>query len=501
VFDLDHRFTYANEVLLRMWGKTWDQAIGRTCLELGYEPWHAAMHDEEIERVKATGQPIRGEVPFNGAFGRRIYDYIFVPVFGPDGKVEAIAGTTRDVTERKQAEEEAQRLAAHLAEANRRKTEFLATLAHELRNPLAPIRTALDLMRLSNHAPAAAERAHGMMDRQLNQLVHLIDDLMDLSRIDSGKIELKKERVSLQAVLASAVEAVLPAVEAASHTLDMDIPSDPVWLEADSTRLSQVLSNLLTNAVKYTPNGGKLALFVTAQDSTVSIGVRDNGVGIPPDGLPHVFEMFSQVARHSSRSQGGLGIGLALVRSLVELHGGTVGVHSDGEGRGSTFTISLPRASVPHTVAGSAAAPDAPANAANRRRILLADDNLDAAATLGELFAALGHDVALAHDGPGAIELARAGDYDLVVLDIGMPGMSGYEVIGRLRVLPHLAATRFVALTGWGNPNDREQARAAGFHDHLTKPAGLAELSRLLDSSKHIDPLIPGAQDNSYQSR
>jgi PAS domain S-box-containing protein len=731
VFDLEHRFTYANEVLLRMWDRTWEDAIGKTCLELGYEPWHAEMHGREIEQVKATRAPIKGVVPFNGSFGRRMYEYIFVPVFGPDGEVEAVAGTTRDITERLQSEEairqneerfrslivattqvvwhcgpdgameadsptwraytgqsydewkgfgwvdaihpgdrsaslahwrhcvarripyefeqrlrtaggqyrwtvaravpifgqdgavhewvgtttdihdrrqvelERQRfvtlaersedfigmagldlkpfflnpaavrmvgaatreeaLATPVAEfffpedrdfianvflprvardghsetevrirhfrtgeaiwiiytvyvirdqhgvpegyatvsrniterklaeerlrqatvdlgdANNRKTRFLATLAHELRNPLAPLRTGLDLMQLPGSSPQALSRARTMMDRQLRQMVHLIDDLMDIARIDSGKIELKRERVALRQVVGIAIEGMMPMIDAAGHRLEAELPEEALWLDADPTRLAQVLTNLLTNACKYTPPGGVVSLAAAAVGTgEVRIAVRDTGMGIPPDALESVFDMFSQVSQNIGRAQGGLGIGLALVRSLVQMHGGSIVADSPGVGLGSTFTLRLPLAPEQAGRAGAPGPRPAGRGPAPGLRVLVADDNVDAATMLGAVLDARGHRVSMAHDGRAALALAREGRFDLLILDIGMPGLSGYELAREIRKLPHLDDALLAAHTGWGAQHDRNEAHAAGFDAHLTKPAGMEEIDALL---------------------
>ncbi len=485
VFDLNHCFIYANEVLLKMWGKTWDEAIGKNCLELGYEPWHAEMHDREIEQVIATKQPVRGEVPFNGTFGRRIYDYIFVPVFGPDGEVEVIAGTTRDVTERKEHEDRLQQLANDLAEANRRKTEFLATLAHELRNPLAPIRTGLELMRIAQHNPASHSKALAMMDRQLSQLVRLIDDLMEIARINSGKIELMNQRIDFTSIATMAVEAVLGQIELAGHKLDIQICDDAIWLDADPTRLAQVLSNLLTNAIKYTPAGGHIILKAHIEDAFAFVSVTDNGIGIPQNALNQVFDMFCQVSKTKNYSQGGLGIGLSLVQSLVQMHGGSVSAHSDGEGKGSTFTIKLPLAkSDASNALYSSSANEMPPH--QSLQILIADDNKDAANTLSNLLSLLGHSVKLAYDGNEALKIATINDFDLIILDLGMPGLNGYEVATEIRKIPHLQKTVLAALTGWGSENHRDQTKAAGFDAHLTKPAALTDINQLLSAAINI---------------
>jgi PAS domain S-box-containing protein len=479
VFDLNHRFTCANEGLLRMWGMTWDVAIGRNCLELGYEPWHAEMHDREIEEVKATKKPIRGEVPFAGTFGRRIYDYIFVPVLGPTGEVEAVAGTTRDVTERKQMEDELRRTAAELSEANRRKDEFLATLAHELRNPLAPLRNGLQVLRLAGGDAAAVERSLGMMERQLGHLVHLIDDLLDVSRISRGKIALKKERVDLAAIVQAAVEGSRPQIDAAGHQLTVAMPPAQVYLDADPARLAQVFANLLTNAAKYTDRAGRISLTAQRQGGEVAVAVRDTGIGIAAEHLPRLFEMFSQVSSALERSQGGLGIGLALVKGLVEMHGGTVEARSEGLGAGSEFVVRLP---VAGTAARETATPVGGGEVSRPpgRRILVADDNRDAADSLAEMLRLFGHEVHTAHDGVSAVEAVGRVRPDVAILDIGMPGLNGYAACRRIREQPWGRAMTLVALTGWGQEEDRRRAAEAGFDHHLTKPVDPAALEGLL---------------------
>lgn len=469
VWGLDHRFTYANEGLLRMWGKSWDEAIGKNCLELGYEPWHAAMHDREIDQVIATKQSLRGEVPFTGTFGRRIYDYLLVPVLGADGEVEAVAGTTRDVTDRQRMEQE-------LRDQDRKKDDFIALLAHELRNPLAPVRNGLQVIRLSSD-PAVRERAQGTMDRQLTHMVRLIDDLLDVSRINRGKMELRRERVALADVVASAVEAARPALDAAGHELSVALPGRPVVLDADLTRLAQVFSNLLTNSAKYTPKGGRVWLAAERRDGSVWVTVRDTGIGIPKDSLSTIFDMFSQVDRSVEKSTGGLGIGLALVKGLVEMHGGTVTAASDGEGRGTTFTVSVPEAE-PAIPSGPVAA-DAPARTP-ARRILVVDDNRDGAESMSDMLGLLGHDVVTAHDGLEAVERAEAVRPDVILMDVGMPRLNGLDATRRIREHDWGKPIAIVALTGWGQEDDRTRSREAGCDAHLVKPVSVADLQRLL---------------------
>ena len=470
VFSLDHRVLYANDSLIRMWGRGRDGAIGKTFLEIGYEPWHAEMHDREIDQVRATKEPIRGEVPFTGTNGRRIYDYIFVPVIGADGEVEAVAGTTRDVTDRKESE-------LALAESDRKKDEFIALLAHELRNPLAPIRNGLQVIRQARDL-AVRERAQEMMDRQLAHMVRLIDDLLDVSRIGRNKLELRRARVTLADVVESAVEAAQPAIDAAGHELLVSLPTRPVHLDADLTRLAQVLSNLLTNSAKYTERGGRIWLSAERKEGVIEVTVRDTGIGIPPESLPRIFDMFSQVDRSIERSTGGLGIGLALVKGLAEMHGGTVVAKSDGEGQGQHVR----RHASDHPGRGPrcrrafpSARPASPA-----RRVLVVDDNRDGAESLGMMLELAGHEVALAHDGLEAIERAAQFRPEVILMDVGMPRLNGLDATRRIRQEPWGKAATIIALTGWGQECDREQSREAGCNGHLVKPVALEELHRML---------------------
>jgi PAS domain S-box-containing protein len=472
VFDLDHRFTYANAVLLQMWGRSWDDAIGKNCLEIGYPEWHAAMHGREIEQVKATRKPIRGIVPFDGAFGLRYYDYIFTPVLGLDGEVEAIAGTTRDVTEIKQAEEA-------LLAASQRKDEFLAMLAHELRNPLAPISAAAQVLRIAPSDGAKVRNYAELIGRQVSHMTALVNDLLDVSRVTRGMVQFDKELVDLRSVIASAAEQLQPLVDASRHTFVLDSGSVPAPVSGDRARLIQVVANLLANAAKYTPPGGRIALTLDVQEQHAVIRVRDDGSGIDPALLPHVFELFTQGKRTPDRAQGGLGLGLALARTIVAAHDGRIEADSAGPGQGSCFTVTLPLAARGVDPA-PLPAPGSRADAAPLH-IMLVDDNLDAAATLSALLEAGGHRVTTIADPTTTAASALRDPPDVFILDIGMPGMDGHQLARRLRHEPLLRDVLYIALTGYGQPQDRELSRRAGFDHHLVKPLDPDELVGLLN--------------------
>lgn len=778
VFGLDYRLLYANHALLTMWGVTRESYIGRSFLELGYEPWHAEMHEREIDTVIATRQPLRGIVPFNGTHGRRQYEYIFVPIIGAQGDVEAVAGTTRDVTEqllseerlkaseeqqsflveladtirpltdplevqaetsrmlgqhlhanrvtyfevhggdfviekdfsdgvqplrgrypimafgdsvldkleagqtavvtdlhrnesisreevnafdqihtrafvtvplvrngafvsglavqsaharewsasdlsiieetaqrtwasidrartelalrsseelfrslfttmaegfciidmqldehgqavdfrfeamnpafdahtglgavlgqsvrrvvpeleqswfdiygrvvrtgepvrfveqakaisgrwfdvsafrlgdeashrvailftditpRMEAQAERERLVSQLREQDRRKDEFLATLAHELRNPLAPIRNGLQLIRLTD-TTGNVEQARAMMERQVGQLVRLVDDLLDASRVTTGKLELRRERVDLQSVIRAELDTLNSMFVQAGLALTADLPRSAVEIDGDPIRLAQIVSNLLTNAIKYTPRGGSVHVSLESDGAMARLSVRDTGIGIPANMLEAVFEMFTQVDRTIEKTSGGLGIGLSLVKWLVEMHGGEISAHSDGEERGSRFDVELP-------VATSAVCPleirihrngNAP-QSATPRRVVLIDDNKDAAESLAKVLTLHGHVVRTAFDGEQGLALVEQERPDLVLCDIGMPRLNGFETARRIRREQWGEALVLVALTGWGQFDDRQRSAAAGFDLHLVKPVDTDVLLQLLD--------------------
>jgi signal transduction histidine kinase len=365
-----------------------------------------------------------------------------------------------------------------LTEADRRKDEFLATLAHELRNPLSPIRNGLDILRASPTAPKA-EEIRDMMDRQLSHLVRLVDDLLDVSRVSQGKVELRKEQIALGDLIKTAVEASNPLISAGRHELILDLPDGEVWLDADLTRLSQVVSNLLNNAAKYTPEGGRILLSARRDRDEVAIAVSDNGIGIPADMLPRVFDLFTQVRDNLDRSHGGLGIGLALVKQLVEMHEGSIAAESAGPGKGSSFRLRLP---VVDAAAPAAAAEPSPPVARQdaRLKVLVVDDNFDVAQTTGWMIEAIGHDYRMVHESKLAVQTAREYRPDAILLDINMPGMDGYAVCRALREQPLFDDTVIIAQTGWGQTQDRASTGKSGFDHHLTKPVNMDRLEQVL---------------------
>jgi PAS domain S-box-containing protein len=368
-----------------------------------------------------------------------------------------------------------------LKEADRRKDEFLAMLAHELRNPLAPIRNALHLMKMPGASEEAIKRAREVTERQVQQMVRLVDDLLDVSRIMRGRIDLRRESVELSRVIAQAVETVQPILDAQGQQLVLSVPPEPVWVEADPVRIVQVIGNLLNNAAKFSQGPGRVWLSVEpgANGSEVVFRVRDEGMGISADLLPHVFELFVQGDKSLERTRGGLGIGLTVVQRLVEMHGGTVTASSAGPGRGSEFIVRLPVAS-PGQRAEAAQPAQQPPRTANPRRVLVVDDNVDGAESIALLLRLWGNETRVAHTGPEALRVAEEYRPDVVLLDIGLPEMSGYEVARRLRQQPHFRRTVLAAVTGYGQDNDRQLSRQAGIDHHLTKPVAPETLQQLI---------------------
>jgi PAS domain S-box-containing protein len=473
-FDRDLRFVFVNAAVEKVMGRKPAQFLGRTHRELALPREFCTLVDDALRHVFAQGVPRSVEFSYEAPEGVRHFASQLVPEFGQHHIVECVLSVTHDVTDRMVYEKV-------LAEADRRKDEFIATLAHELRNPLAPMLTGLQVLRLTLNA----QRAHPtleMMDRQLGQMARLVDDLLDVSRITNGKVLLRRERVLASSVVEAAVETVWPIVEGRRHTFVVEVPPEPFWLDADPTRLAQVIGNVLNNAAKYSHDGGHIRLAVYRRGEEVVIQVTDKGLGIPQNMLAAVFEMFTQVRETPDRTQGGLGIGLALVKRLVEMHDGSVFAESAGPDMGSIFTIRLPIAAAPAQLAPSGA----PANRQaplQLRRVLVVDDNVDGAEMLAEMLAFSGHQTRSAFSGSEALDTAAEFDPEVLFVDIGLPDMTGYEVARRLRADPRHANALLVAVTGWGSEEDRRRSKDAGFDAHLTKPVEPAVFDDLLARS------------------
>ena len=461
-------------------GYTEPEAVGQPFAHF-FTPEDVAdgVPQKELQKAESTGRANddRWHLHKNGA---RIWcSGVTTALRDASGNLRGFAKVMRDLTERKNLLEQLQKRAEQLTEANRCKDEFLAMLAHELRNPLAPIRNALHLIRTQSHNANILAQSQAMAERQVSHMTRLIDDLLDVSRISQGKIRLRKEPVDLGRIIASVVEAARPALEAKGHHFSLDLPSHPVRLEADPTRLEQVLNNLLTNAAKYTEPGGRIWLTVEQDGDAVRLSMRDTGIGLLPEMLPRVFDLFVQGERGLARSQGGLGIGLTLVKRLVELHGGRVEAISEGPGKGSEFVVHLPAlpAEIPESQADDLLGSIAPGRAL---RVLIVDDNADAVETLAMILRLWQHEVQVAHDGTQALQVAAAFRPDVVLLDIGLPGMSGYEVARHLRKQTGKRDMVLVALTGYGQEEDLRRSREAGFDLHLVKPVRPETLQVLL---------------------
>lgn len=398
---------------------------------------------------------------------------------GSEGRY--LAGACVDVTDLKEAEDAQRRLAADLSDADRKKDDFIALLAHELRNPLAPIRNGLNVLRLAGADHEALRETRGIMERQITHMVRLIDDLLDVSRINRNKMDLRLSDVTLAEAVSSAVETARPLIDAGGHTLTISVPDRPIHLEADLMRLSQVFSNLLTNSAKYTRHGGKIRLTAERRGGDVAVSVRDDGIGIPPGALKNIFNMFSQIDRSVERTTGGLGIGLALVKGLVEMHGGTVAAASEGEGRGSTFTVTLPIVAMP---AAPASTMGSSGHARVRRRVLVVDDSRDGADTLARMLCLMGNDVKIANNGLDAFEAAGEFLPEVVLMDVGMPVLNGLDATRRIREQAWGRGMTIIALTGWGQEGDKERSREAGCDGHLVKPVDIDDLEKLLGTKQ-----------------
>lgn len=470
-FDRHFRHLFVSSAVTQATNLLPSAFLGKTNRDLGMPSDLCDLWEEALGSVFETGTPRSLEFSYTTPAGPCHFASRIVPERDAYGEVENVLAVTQDITARKIAEQA-------VRDADRRKDEFLATLAHELRNPLAPIRTGLEVLNSTSDAKES-ERVRTMMGRQLAHLIRLVDDLLDVSRITSGKVVLKKQRIDLREVIDVAVEGCRPFIDAAKHTLTVATPPTPVWVDGDATRLAQVLSNILNNASKYTSEGGRIDLTLQRQDDAAVLQVQDNGYGIPPELLPDVFTMFAQVNRTLHRSQGGLGIGLALVKRLVEKHGGKVEARSGGLGQGSTFIVNLPALLSIDEPNGSPTKPSVrPQSPA--LRVLVVDDNEDGADLLAMLLEGLGHHSVAVYSGEAALEKAAVFQPQLVFCDIGLPGISGYDVGRALRAHAQLANVMLVALTGWGSEEDKRQSKGAGFDHHLVKPVELAALNEVL---------------------
>ena len=475
--------------------------IGRDFAEVMRTVWTEPFASEAIaifRHTLASGEPHHAPITVEkrgDISAIESYDWRIERITLPDGRPGVVCHFY-DLSERhryeallsEQEQRQLRQVATDLSEAGRCKDEFLATLAHELRNPLAPIRIGLQLMKRADDHSATFKQTRNMMERQLNQMVRLVDDLMDVSRISRGRIELRKKRVQLSTVVNNAVESSAPLIEDMGHQLSVALPQQPILVDADPTRLAQVLTNLLNNAAKYSDRGGHIQLNVELQGGEVVVRVKDTGIGIAAEELPRIFEMFVQIDRSLEKSVGGLGIGLTLVKSLVEMHNGTVEAQSDGPGKGSEFIVRLPvvvDASQPQDSGDEA---EQPSNSS--RRILIVDDNQDAADSLAILLQLSGNDTRTAYDGQQAVDLAGVFRPDVLLLDIGLPKLNGYEVCRRIRRQSWGKNIVLIAVTGWGQNEDRQRSQEAGFDHHMVKPVDPQNLIKMLsatprETSKH----------------
>ena len=477
--DTERRATSWNEGVQQVLGFGEDEWIGRDIVPLIFTP--EAMRDgiaqKEFDDAKAHGRAGDDRWMVKKGGIRFFALGILTALRDEDGKLLGFTKVVRDQTERKRLEDNLNRHADQLAELHRRKDEFLAMLGHELRNPLAPIANAVQLLRLQKHEDQLQHKARTIIERQVGQLTRIIDELLEVTRITSGRIQLRHDLLAVNSLVERAVETARSMIDQRRHELTVSLPPDPIWLNADPTRMEQVVVNLLTNAAKYTEEGGHIWLTVQRMGNECVLKVKDTGEGIAPALLPYIFDLFTQAERSLDRSQGGLGIGLALVQRLVELHGGRVEVHSS-LGQGSEFIVRLPVASA------SAEQPLAPNEAAEPTgpsvRVLVVDDNVDAAESLADLLRALGHDVRTAHDGPTGLEAATDFRPDVMLLDIGLPGLDGYEVAKRLRRQPLFKSLVLAAMTGYGQDSDKDKSKSAGFDHHLVKPADFEKVQQIL---------------------
>lgn len=465
----DYRFLTMNPAFVAQTGLA--DAKGRTIREM--VPEHEEHWFQIYGKIALTGQPTRFEHEASYLDPPRWYD-VYAFRYGSAAKRQ-VAVLFKDVAPRKRAEEALKKANLELAEAHRRKDEFIAMLGHELRNPLAAIRNATEMLKHMPRDDPRLARAHGVLDRQSTQMTHLIDGLLEVSRIARGKIQLNRETLDAREVVHQVLQVRRAHAEARGLQLAEDLPSESVWLNADHARIAQVLDNLLGNAVKFTDSGGSIRVIVRVDNGCALIRVRDTGIGMRPEAIPRLFEPFQQESQELARSDGGLGLGLALAKGLVELHDGTIEAHSAGLGAGAEFRVRWPLAACPAPRGARE-----PAKATTRRRILVVEDNPDAGQSLRDLLEMLGHSVEVVESGPEALEVLSQQRTDVVLCDLGLPGMSGYDIAHTVRSTASLANLWLVAVTGYGQPEDRRKAREVGFDVHLTKPVEIEKLNEAL---------------------
>ncbi len=478
LLDRDGRTVQINAAIEGLLGKPWDELAGQSIHDL--LPVSPAPDDSPFLRMLDSGRREAVELTLADRWLRVTVD----PIRDASGSVKGGLCIASDITDRRRLEEALRRRAEELAAADRRKDEFLAMLAHELRNPLAPIANAIESIRLDRGDAAATEEALDIAKRQVDHMARLLDDLLDVARFTRGDVQLRRTTVDLSTILERAVETSRPLIEAGGHQLSVSLPDAPVWLDGDPTRLAQIVANLLNNSAKYTDPGGRIALEAAREGDEAVIWLRDNGIGLSPEMLPRVFDLFAQEDRSLDRSQGGLGIGLTLVRSLVQHHGGSITADSPGLGLGSEFTVRLPVLPVgaapgpePEPEPGAAASATSPPAL---QRILVVDDSHDSARSLARVLKLWGHEVRVAHDGPEAIRAALAEVFDVILLDIGLPGMDGFQVAEQIRGHHGPDGPRLIALTGYGQEADLARSRGVGFSEHLVKPVSLDQLQILI---------------------
>ena len=479
--NLDGVIQSWNAAAERLFGYTSEEAVGRHISFL-IPPDRGDEEDGILARIRSGERVYHFDTVRIRSDGEPIDISVTIsPIRNEVGQIVGASKIARDISDRKRAEEQVYGLLTQLNEADRRKDEFLAILAHELRNPLVPLCALLETIKRQPDDAGLLPRIRDTMERQIGQISRLVDDLLDASRTANNKLQLRLERVELAPIVAQAVETCNSLAERAKHRLEVDLPSEPVCLHADRARLIQVFSNLLNNACRYTDDGGIIRLTAERHDGEIAVSVKDNGIGIPPAKLAIVFDMFAQVHAASEPSRGGLGIGLNLVKRLVEMHGGSVQAKSDGPGRGSEFIVRLPIC-VEAQAGAQPLLPGDDRKTSRLRRVLVVDDNVDSAASLATLLRISGMETATAHDGPAALAAIESLRPDAALLDISLPKMDGHEVARRVRAQPWGKDIRLVALTGWGQPEDRRRSKDAGFDEHMVKPADYEALMKYLAS-------------------